>query len=508
MSGRRPAAMVTGTVRPGWEGVRDAFARGQAEDPGGAQLAVHHGGRTVVDLWTPGTGRFGYGAAPDGAAGARGAGGAAGVGGAYVAQSAGGATRAGGTAGTAGAAAANGVPGAATEHVRRTGAEAGGDAGTGYRNDHRTGSGSATATATGTATGSGSATGGQALRADSVGVLMSVSKALVAVCAHLLIERGLLDPDDPVARHWPEFAAAGKEGTTVADLLAHRAGLPAYTDDAAGLPDALLLDPAARVRALAAMPPVWDPGTAFLYHALTYGDLVGEVVRRVSGESVGRFFAREVAGPLGLDLWIGLPEREEHRFVPQRAVRPGPTPGEVARAVERAGLAPGGRLATALRASSAELGRATASFGTRRGRAAEFPAAGGIGDARSLARLYAALVGPVDGVRLLSAAAVDRARTPCTDHLPQPGVLHRLDGPDRSRFGLGFELPRPGAPLLGEGSFGHAGAGGRLGMAHPESGLAVGYVCTAMAWEPSAGPDPRWIPWTDAVRKAAGLGGG
>ncbi|MYW33549.1 serine hydrolase, partial [Streptomyces sp. SID2119] len=144
---------------------------------------------------------------------------------------------------------------------------------------------------------------------------MSVSKALVAVCAHLLIERGVLDPDDPVARHWPEFAAAGKAQTTVADLLAHRVGLPAYTDDPAGLPDPLLLDPAARVRALAAASPVWEPGKAFLYHALTYGDLVGEVVRRVSGESVGRFFAREVAGPLGLDLWIGLPEREEHRFV-------------------------------------------------------------------------------------------------------------------------------------------------------------------------------------------------
>ncbi|MEV7309675.1 serine hydrolase domain-containing protein [Streptomyces microflavus] len=459
MSGRRPAPVVTGTVRPGWEAVRDAFARGQAEDPGGAQLAVRRGGRTVVDLWTPGTGRFGYGPVPDGADGA-------GV--------------------------SEGVRGTGTraEHARRTEAGAGGDAETGYRNEH------------------GAGTGGEAFRADSVGVLMSVSKALVAVCAHLLIERGVLDPDDPVARHWPEFAAAaGKAGTTVADLLAHRAGLPAYTDDPAGLPQALLLDPAARVRALAAMSPVWDPGKAFLYHALTYGDLVGEVVRRVSGESVGRFFAREVAGPLGLDLWIGLPEGEEHRFVPQRAVRPDPTPGQVAQAVERAGLAPGDRLATSLRASSAELGRATASFGTRRGRAAEFPAAGGIGDARSLARLYAALVGPVDGVRLLSAATVDRARTPCTDHLPQPGVLHRLDGPDRSRFGLGFELPRPGAPLLGEGSFGHAGAGGRLGMAHPESGLAVGYVCTAMAWEPSAGPDPRWMPWTEAVRKAAGLGG-
>ncbi|MEV5884774.1 serine hydrolase domain-containing protein [Streptomyces sp. NPDC052020] len=398
-------ATVAGRVRPGWEGVREAFARGQAGDPGAAQLAVHQHGRLVVDLWSPGT-----------------------------------------------------------------------------------------ATA-----------GGPAFGPDSVGVLMSVSKGAVAVCAHLLAERGQWELDAPVARYWPQFAAAGKQGTTVADLLAHRAGLPAFGDEAAGVTGPGLLDWDARVTALAAMRPVWEPGTAFLYHALTYGHLVGEVVRRVSGVSVGAFLAREVAGPLGLDLWIGLPRREEHRFVPQFAVRPAPTAGQVAAAVGGLGLAPGDRLATALRASAAELAVATEAFGTRAGRAAEFPAAGGIGNARSLSRLYAALIGPVDGTRLLSAATVDRARAPHTDHLPPPAPLDRLDGPGRSRFGLGFELPRPGEPLLGEGSFGHAGAGGQLGMAHPDSGLAVGYVCTAMSWEPSAGPDPRWTAWTAAVQQAAGI---
>lgn len=333
---------------------------------------------------------------------------------------------------------------------------------------------------------------------------MSVSKALVAACAHLLAERGALDLDAPVARYWPEFAAAGKADTTVADLLAHRAGLPAFTADPGGTPLPALLDGKARVRALAEMQPVWQPGSAFLYHALTYGHLVGEVVRRVSGRSVGRFFADQVAGPLGLDLWIGLPQREEHRFVPQSAGPP-PTAERVAAAVQELGLAPDHPLAIALRASAAELARVTRALGTREGRAAGIPGAGALGNARSLARLHAALIGPVDGVRLLSSRSVDRARAPRTDHLPQPAPLHRFDGPDRSRFGLGFELPRPGEPLLGEGSFGHAGAGGRLGMAHPESGLAVGYVCTAMSWDPSAGPDPRWVPWTAAVREAAGI---
>ncbi|MDN3260857.1 serine hydrolase domain-containing protein [Streptomyces sp. CSDS2] len=395
-------ATVRGTVRPGWEGVREAFARGQADDPGAAQLAVHHRGRQVVDLWTPGT-----------------------------------------------------VP------------------------------------------------TGRPFGPDAIGVLMSVSKGMVAVCAHLLVERGLLDLDAPVARYWPEFAAAGKAGTTVTDLLAHRAGLPAFTDAAAGVTAPALFDRDERVRALAAMRPVWQPGSAYLYHALTYGHLVGEVVRRVTGTSVGAFFAREVAGPLKLDLWLGLPWREEHRFVPQFATRPVPTAADVARAVHAHGLAPDHRLTSALRAAAAELTEITQAFGTRRGRAREFPAAGGIGNARSLSRMYAALVGEVDGVRLLSRPTADRARTPHTDHLRPPEPLDRFDGPDRSRFGLGFELPRPGEPLLGEGSFGHAGVGGRLGMAHPESGLAVGYVCTAMSWEPSAGPDPRWTQWTAVVREAA-----
>jgi CubicO group peptidase (beta-lactamase class C family) len=400
------AATVDGSVQPGWEQVRDAFARGQANDPGAAQLAVHHHGRLVVDLWSTGT------RAP-----------------------------------------ADGRP----------------------------------------------------FGPDRITVLMSVSKAMVAVCAHLLVERGVLDLDAPVARYWPQFAAHGKAETTVADLLAHRAGLPAFTDEPAGVAAPGLLDWDTCVRALAGMRPVWVPGSAFLYHALTYGHLVGEVVRRVSGTSVGTFFSREVAAPLGLDLWIGLPAREEHRFVRQFAVRPAPTAEQIATAIKGLGLASDDRLATALQASAAELSAAVELFGTRPGRAGEVPAAGGIGNARSLSRLYAALIGRVDGVELLSRSTLDRARAPHTDHLPQPAPLDRLDGPDRSRFGLGFELPRPGEPLLGEGSLGHAGAGGRLGMAHPESGLAVGYVCTAMSWEPSAGPDPRWVEWTAAVREAAGI---
>ncbi|MEU2024609.1 serine hydrolase domain-containing protein [Streptomyces sp. NPDC016469] len=263
--------MLTGWVAPGWEPVRAAFVRGCADDPGAAQLAVHHHGRPVVDL-------------------------------------------------------AAGPPGFGT---------------------------------------------------DSVGVLMSVTKGLVAVCAHLLSERGDLDLDAPVARYWPEFAAAGKAGTTVSDLLTHRAGLPAFAAGPAGCGLPGLLDRDARVDALAAMRPVWEPGTACLYHALTYGHLVGEVVRRVCGRSVGAFFAAEVAEPLGLDLWIGLPAREEHRFAPQYAVHPDPTPEQVAGFLAGLGLAPDAPLSLALRASQAELAAAVEGLTTREGRAPSCPAPAG-----------------------------------------------------------------------------------------------------------------------------------
>ncbi|MFI6948068.1 serine hydrolase domain-containing protein [Streptomyces sp. NPDC050422] len=400
-------AAVSGRVAPGWEAVRNAFARGQADDPGAAQLAVHHHGRLVVDLASAG----------------------------------------------------------------------------------------------------GGPTGPAAYGTDSVGVLMSVTKGMVAVCAHLLSERGALDLDAPVARYWPDFAAAGKGATTVADLLTHRAGLPSFASDAAGVGLPGLLDWKGRVTELAAMRPLWEPGSAFLYHALTYGHLAGEVLRRVAGVSVGAFFAAEVAGPLGLDLWIGLPQEAEHRFVAQFAVRPEPTDEQITGFLAGLGLSPADPLSLALHATAAELAAANEALATRQGRAAELPGAGGIGNARSLSRLYAALVGPVDGVRLLSPLTVDRARTSRNEHLAPPPPLDGGDASGRSRFGLGFELPRPGLPMLGGGSFGHAGAGGRLGMARPESGLAVGYVCTAMSWEPAAGPDPRWTEWTDAVVTAAAAPG-
>ena len=162
---------------------------------------------------------------------------------------------------------------------------------------------------------------------ESATVVFSTTKGATAICVAMLVEQGLLDYDEAVATYWPEFAAAGKENITLGQLMSHQAGL-IFADPPLSLEAILAVEPV--VRTLAAQAPLWEPGTAHGYHALTYGWLAGEVVRRVTGVSLGSFFAQNVAGPLGLDFWIGLPENEEHRVA--RLPRCAETAGRRARA--------------------------------------------------------------------------------------------------------------------------------------------------------------------------------
>jgi CubicO group peptidase (beta-lactamase class C family) len=293
-------------------------------------------------------------------------------------------------------------------------------------------------------------TGPEEFTGDSIGVLMSVGKGLTATCAHLLAQRGQLDHDRPVEAYWPEF---GKPEITVRHLLSHTAGLPAFPPE---IGYAELLDWDRCTAALAAMTPLWRPGTEVEYHAVTYGFLVGEVIRRITGRSVGAFLREAFAEPLGLDLWIGLPAGELGRFVPEFTTLPNPDP------------------VVDVLNNPAVL-------------AAELPAANAVGNARSLAKFYGTLING-----LLTDETIDRATVVQTDDLPQ--------GRFPLRFALGYEAPREGSPLLGDSSFGHAGLGGRLAFADRASGLAVGYTCTNMSWEPDKGPDPRWTPWLSALR--------
>ena len=325
---------------------------------------------------------------------------------------------------------------------------------------------------------------------DSIVMVFSSTKGATAVCAHLLAQRGELDLDAPVATYWPEFAAAGKEDIPVRWLLSHRVGLPIFNAPIT-VEEFLAWEPP--VKTLAAQRPAWEPGTTHGYHAGTYGWLVGEVVRRISGKSLGTFFADEVAGPLGLDFWIGLPESEESRVVPVIAVDLSDgTMDEQALTARRRDLLAASRDPDSLLSRPATT--TPLDSNTRAFRAAELPAGNGVADARSLARMYASLIGEgVDGIRLLNDETVARA------------TAEQSNGRDevlqiQTRFGLGFELNLPHGHLGQEGAFGHSGAGGSLAFADPKAGIAFAYVMNQM--QLVASDDPRTLSLIAAVHES------
>jgi CubicO group peptidase (beta-lactamase class C family) len=335
-------------------------------------------------------------------------------------------------------------------------------------------------------------------------VCFSVSKGATATMAHMLAERGQLDFDAPVAKYWPEFAQAGKAKMPVSYIISHRAGLSGFPPESGVGPEALL-DWETCTTALAAMEPLWEPGTAYAYHAITYGYLVGEVIARITGKTPGTFFAEEIAKPLGLELWIGLPEAQEPRVAKFYSNGQGLDAAQMTAMAQAMGFDLNSRLTQTMLKSFADTPAALKMLDTRQGHAAEVPAANMIGTAASLARMYAATIGAVDGIRLLKPETVAKAMVPTTEGLSPPGDLAKLPSRSPLRYGLGYQLTRDFAPMLGEGSFGHDGAGGRIGFAHPQSGVAVGYVGNNMQWDGMSGPDARWTGWTKALREAVGL---
>lgn len=323
---------------------------------------------------------------------------------------------------------------------------------------------------------------------DTVVNVWSTTKGPVALCAHLLADRGLLDLDAPVADYWPEFAAAGKEKVLVRHLLSHRAGLCGLRE-----PHTLeqLYDWELTTARLAAMAPWWEPGTRSGYHALTYGFLVGEVVRRVSGLLPGAFLAREVTGPLGIDFTVGLPERESARAA--ELVR-----APVATSGRQAALF--GRLAPAALAALTNPVAGAAEANTPAWRAAEIPAANGHGTARAVAALYGVFAGRGShgGRRILSPEAVERVREGqgrCRDLVLGAGIDRETE------IGLGLWLSGPqGSYGPNERAFGHDGFGGSCGLADPEAGVSLGYVMNRMG--PHIADDPRKTALVDALYSA------
>ncbi|MFD1661804.1 serine hydrolase domain-containing protein [Streptomyces caeni] len=323
---------------------------------------------------------------------------------------------------------------------------------------------------------------------DTVVNVWSTTKGPAALCLHILADRGLVDLDAPVAAYWPEFAAAGKESVPVRHLLSHRAGLSGLRE-----PHTVeqLYDWELTASRLAAQEPWWEPGTRSGYHALTYGFLVGEVVRRVSGMLPGAFLREEVTGPLGIDFTVGLPEKEAHRAA--ELVQP-----PVADRGKR--LAAFARLAPAAQAALANPVVGAAQANSPAWRAAELPALNGHGTARAVAALYGifALRGSWGGLRVLSPQAAERVRE------AQGGCRDLVLG---DRFGRDTEMAL-GLWLSGShGSygpnpraFGHDGFGGSCGLADPEAGVSLGYVMNRMG--PHVADDPRKMTLVGAVYSA------
>lgn len=321
---------------------------------------------------------------------------------------------------------------------------------------------------------------------ESATVVFSTTKGATAICVAMLVEAGKLSYDEPVATYWPEFAANGKGAITVGQMMSHQAGL-IFADPPLSLEEILAVGPV--VEALGAQAPLWEPGTKHGYHALTYGWLAGELVRRVDGRSIGTFFADDVARPLGLDFWIGLPEEEESRVAQLRGA-PRPT-GEALDLMRKiAGPGTNGGRALVMDGAFAPVDGVDP-FRTRPVRASEIPAANGVTNAASVARMYAATIGEVDGVRLIN------------DQTVKTVSAERVMGPDESlvlptRFGYGFMLHCDELVLTQDGAFGHYGAGGSLGFADPAASMSFGYVMNQMAG--GIASDPRAVALLQAAQ--------
>jgi len=334
---------------------------------------------------------------------------------------------------------------------------------------------------------------------DTLTTLMSTSKGCAALCAQVLHDRGHLDVEAPVAQYWPEYAQAGKERTTVRQVLDHTSGMLCFSDPGA------LLDWSGRgwddydeiARRIAASPPAWEPGTRIGYHAISVGWLLQELVRRISGRTLGTFFAEEVAQPLGLDIFIGTPAEMQPRVAdilsgpvraPDQETRKRQPREALAQLLFSRVLArPGTRMSQAMIGMHGRGMWDLPDFLSRpEVRALEIPAANASGNARGLARMYAALSlgGELDGVRLVSKESVDlfRAKSSGGDSAlyPDRGLLSFLRGPSM-RYALGYEgdfgeTPRPWRFGPTPETFGHLGAGGQIGFADPVRRVSVGFV--------------------------------
>jgi CubicO group peptidase (beta-lactamase class C family) len=335
---------------------------------------------------------------------------------------------------------------------------------------------------------------------DTVCVVWSSTKGAVALCALMLVSRGALDLDARVASYWPEFAKNGKEAITVRQLLSHQAGLAAITEP---VPENGFCDWDLIVDLLARQEPLWAPGTRHGYHGLTFGHLVGEVLRRIDGRTIGTFFAEEVAQPLGLDFWIGLPEAIEPRVAPIIGADIPADLSQLPTFYQQAMTDPTSIPGLMMMNSGGLMFPGT--IDTRAVHAAEIPALNGVANARALAGMYRplALGGAVDGVRLLDEEVLlEASRVAVASSLDAA-----LSAP--TRWGLGFSKAVDNlvdgvenSVIWSEDAFGHTGAGGSFGIADRPARLSMGYAMNKQGG--GLGMNDRGQALADAVYRVLG----
>lgn len=319
---------------------------------------------------------------------------------------------------------------------------------------------------------------------DTIALVFSAAKGPTATCIHQLVEAGRLDLERPIGDYWPEFACNGKEQITTTQVLSHQAGLAAVDGDLT-LEQVLAWDPV--VSAIAAQEPNWEPGSKHGYHARSFGWILGELIRRLSGQSPGQYLAQHICEPLGLRYWVGLPAAQ----LAHCATLVPPEGGSDAVAA----LLGADSLTARVMSGPSGLFGYNEMWNRPEVLAAEMPSSNGVGDARSLARFYAALMAEVDGVRLLGPEQLARA---CEQQVcGADTVIFR-----ETCFGLGYGLQPFLAPGAGDRSFGHPGAGGCLAFADPDADLGCAYVMNAMHFNLEG--DPRGAGLVAAVYDCLG----
>lgn len=316
--------------------------------------------------------------------------------------------------------------------------------------------------------------------------VFSTTKGIAAICLLQLIEKGLLDIEEPVCEYWPEFSLNGKENIPVKYLFCHKAGLCGIREP---LESGAFSNWDLITAELAKQEPLWEPGTAHGYHAITYGHLVGELLRRIDGRTIGQYFKEEIAEPLNLDFWIGLPDSEFDRVSDIYPSKPGPLQYlfPLLTKLPRFVLPGRAKFLLDFGDTSKPIGAAfnnppiSSNRGmeanTKQWRNAEIPAANGHGTARSIAKLYGILAngGSRDGIHVLSPETIEKGRQTQSDG--KDLVL----GGMRTRFGLGFMLGTENVSMgPNPNAFGHGGAGGSLGFSDPDNNISLGFVMNQM----------------------------